>query len=107
MHKILLHSCCSYWILVYFRFVSHFSIFHFVALRFVIFRFVSLPFVVFRFVSFRCVSISFRIVVQPMFYRAAAARCRQERKNWINNLEYNPSFSVEFFVQPIYTDYAN
>ena len=25
----------------------------------------------------------------------------------MNSLTYNSSFSVEFFVQPIYTDYAN
>jgi hypothetical protein len=25
----------------------------------------------------------------------------------MSSLTYNPSFSVEFFVQPIYTDYAN
>ena len=74
-HHFSFHSCCSYWILVYFRFVSHFSIFRcvshfsifrFVALRFVIFRFASLRFVIFRFVSFRCVSISFRSLVQTV-----------------------------------------
>ena len=74
-HHFSFHSCCSYWILVYFRFVSHFSIFRcvshfsifrFAALRFVIFRFASLRFVIFRFVSFRCVSISFRSLVQPV-----------------------------------------
>jgi hypothetical protein len=32
-HHFSFHSCCSYWILVYFRFVSHFSIFRFVAFR--------------------------------------------------------------------------
>jgi hypothetical protein len=72
-HHFSFHSCCSYWIVVYFRFishfsifrcVSHFSIFRFAALRFVIFRFASLRFVIFRFVSFRCISISFRSLVQ-------------------------------------------
>ena len=55
------HSCCSYWILVYFRFVLHFSIFRCVS-HFSIFRFVS-HFSIFRFV--RCVSILFRSLVQP------------------------------------------
>jgi hypothetical protein len=63
-HHFSFHSCCSYCILVYFRFVSHFSLFHCVS-HFSIFRFVSLRFVIFRFVSFRCVSISFRSLVQP------------------------------------------
>ena len=61
------HSCCSYWILVYFRFVLHFSIFrcasYFSIFRCVIFRFVSFDFV-------RCVSISFRSLVQPSKSRA-------------------------------------
>jgi hypothetical protein len=26
--------------------------------------------------------------------------------NWYKSATYNPSFSVEFFYQPIYTDYA-
>jgi hypothetical protein len=42
-HHFSFHSCCSYWILVYFRFVLHFSIFccvsHFSIFPFVAFRF--------------------------------------------------------------------
>ena len=72
-HHFLFHSCCSYWILVYFvslRFVLHFSIFPFVAFRFA-FQYISLRFVIFRFVSLRfvrCVSISFRTLVQPQLH---------------------------------------
>ena len=75
-HHFSFHSCCSYWILVYFRFVLHFSIFRCVS-HFSIFRFVS-HFSIFRFVAYfsifrcvifrfvRCVSISFRSLVQPL-----------------------------------------
>ena len=70
-HHFSFHSCCSYWILVYFRFVLHFSIFrrcvsHFNIFRFVAFRFVS-HFSIFRCIIFRfvlCLSISFCSLVQ-------------------------------------------
>jgi hypothetical protein len=39
-HHFSFHSCCSYWILVYFRFVLHFSIFRCVS-HFSIFRCVN------------------------------------------------------------------
>ena len=65
-HHFSFHSCCSYWILIYFRFVLHFSIFRCVS-HFSIFRFVA-HFSIFRFV--RCVSISFRSLVQPVYLAA-------------------------------------
>ena len=39
------HSCCSYWILVYFCFVSHFGIFRCVSFHFVWFRSLRFNFV--------------------------------------------------------------
>ena len=72
-----IHVVLINWILVYFRFVSHFSIFRFVAFCFA-FQYISLRcvsfrilvyFVAFRNISFRfvrCVSISLRSLVQPL-----------------------------------------
>ena len=57
-HHFSFHTYCSYWILIYFRFVSHFSIFRCVS-HFSIFRFVAFRFVIFRFVSFHFVSCRF------------------------------------------------
>ena len=62
-HHFSFHSCCSCWILVLFRFVSHFNIFRSV-LHFSIFRFVALRFIIFRFASFRSVAFRFLIPVQ-------------------------------------------
>jgi hypothetical protein len=58
-HHFSFDSCCSYWILVYFRFVLHLSLFRCVS-HFSIFCFVS------HFSIFRLVSISFRSLVQPV-----------------------------------------
>ena len=72
-HHFSFHSCCSYWILVYFRFVLHFSIFRCVS-HFSIFRFVA-HFSIFRFVAFRFVGSLVYFVSLRFVWHFSIFRC--------------------------------
>ena len=118
-HHFSFHSCCSYWILIYFRFVSHFSIFRcvlqfsifrFVAFRFafqyisfrcVAFRNISFRFVVFRNISFRCVSISFRSLVQPIILHTIKTVYYCSKVLFIQSSNWFETYTCEYY-KPVY-----